>query len=83
MKKIFPLILNLTLTLLYSGFVQSQNGSSLEIKKTEKVNVFDDFEDQSTLKNWEGPITFSNEFPAHGKSCLKLNTSEGQPLQDL
>ena len=78
MKKIFPLIFTLTLTLLCS--VQSQNGSLLEIKKNKEVNVFDDFEDQSTLKNWTGPITFSNEFPAHGKSCLKLTASQGQPL---
>src|SRR5688500_7611173 len=41
MKKKLPLIFILTLTLLCSGFVQSQNGGSPEVKKNNEVNVFD------------------------------------------
>jgi len=77
-KKI--LVFTLTLALLYSGFAQSQNASSLGVKKKAEVNVLDDFEDPSTLNNWNGSLFLSNEFPAHGKSCLRLNTSDGQPL---
>ena len=42
--------------------------------------MLDDFEDQSTLKNWNGTFLISNEFPSHGKNCLALTASNGQSL---
>jgi hypothetical protein len=80
MRKRFLLTFILTLTLSYGAFAQPQNASSPEIKRTGEVNVLDDFEDRSMLKNWEGTLFFSNEFPAHSKSCLKLSASQGQSL---
>lgn len=81
MKKIFRLIaVNLIVSLQYGVMAQSQSAGLPQKSDTEKVKVFDDFEDQSTLKNWNGAISLSDEFPAHGKTCLKIFAPGWQPL---
>ena len=35
--------------------------------------VLDDFESRSSLERWEGPVSISREYAAHGKFCLELD----------
>lgn len=50
-------------------------------KPTEsKVLVFDDFEDPSTIRNWNGALSVSDQFPSHGKTGLRLSAQGWQPL---
>ena len=35
--------------------------------------LLDDFESESSLKQWTGPVSLSREHPAHGRSCLRLD----------
>ena len=44
------------------------------------VIVFDDFESSSVDAIWEGTVSLSREFSAHGKSCLELSAADGQAL---
>ncbi|MGP8323481.1 MAG: beta-galactosidase [Methanosarcinaceae archaeon] len=47
---------------------------------SQEVIVLDDFESSSSIAIWNGTLSLSKEFPAHGKSCLELNSSDGRPL---
>ncbi len=38
--------------------------------------LLDDFESESSLKQWKGPVSLSGEYPAHGRSCLRLDLSD-------
>ncbi len=38
--------------------------------------LLDDFESESSLKQWKGPVSLSREYPAHGRSCLRLDLSD-------
>ena len=49
-------------------------------KKAENTIIINDFENLSSLNNWEGPVFLSKEFTAHGNFCLKLIDSEGKSL---
>ena len=51
-----------------------------EKSNEEKVLVFDDFEDPSTLKSWKGTVSLSQQFSSHGKTALSLYAKEWQPL---
>ncbi|HUU26933.1 MAG TPA: beta-galactosidase [archaeon] len=44
--------------------------------KAGNVLVLDDFEKDSSLELWKGPVSLSGDYPAHGKSCLKLDLSD-------
>jgi len=50
-------------------------GTSATLKEAVQTIVINDFENLSSLNNWEGPVFLSGEFPAKGKSCLKLADS--------
>ena len=54
--------------------------SSPTAESTQEVKVLSDFESQSALTIRNGPVYLSKEFPAHGKSSLKLNSSVGRSL---
>lgn len=56
----------------------SFNGIAQPIQS--KVFVIDDFENTSLLGKWEGPVSLTSEFTAHGKSCLKLQSLNGNGL---
>ena len=43
--------------------------------------VLDDFEEKPGLIKWEGSVSLSEKFSAHGKSCCKLDTTGGAPLR--
>jgi hypothetical protein len=45
-----------------------------------KVTVIDDFENRSSLAKWEGTYSLSRKFPAHGRSCFHLYSTDGQPV---
>lgn len=62
--------------------LDAQPSSALHQQKpTESsVLVFDDFEDSSTLKNWNGAISLSDKFPSHGKRGLSLFAKGWQPV---
>jgi len=47
--------------------------------KTEVI-VFDDFESPTISAIWKGTVSLSREFPAHGRSCLEINSPDGQSL---
>ena len=47
---------------------------------SQEVIVLDDFESSSSIAIWNGTLSLSKEFPAHGKHSLKLNSSDGRPL---
>jgi hypothetical protein len=49
-------------------------------EKSPEVIVLDDFESPSLLAIWDGTVSLSREFPAHGKSCLELNSSDDRSL---
>jgi hypothetical protein len=66
--------------LLYGRIAPAQNDTFPGIKKTGTVKVLDDFEDPSTLKNWNGTILISNEFSSHGKNCGALTAPGGRSL---
>ena len=36
-----------------------------------KVRVLDDFEAESSLSQWQGPLRLSSAHPAHGRNCLE------------
>ena len=38
--------------------------------------LLDDFEDSSSLQRWQGAISLSMEYPAHGAKCLELDLSD-------
>jgi len=38
--------------------------------------LLDDFESESSLNQWKGPISLSREYPAHGRSCIRLDLSQ-------
>jgi len=81
MKKKFLLIsINLIITLQYNLHAQSSPVVFHKEPTEEKVLVFDDFEDKSTFKTWNGSISLSDEFPSHGKTSLKLFAPGWQPL---
>jgi hypothetical protein len=54
-----------------------QPGSSLN-QHTESTMILDDFEKPSESGIWNGPVSRSKEFPAHGQACLKLTAPNGQ-----
>ncbi|MEO8762712.1 MAG: hypothetical protein ABI416_00400 [Ginsengibacter sp.] len=80
MKKRSLQAFSLILILLYGVPGKAQNDSFPKIKKPGTVKVLDDFEDPSTLKNWNGTALISKEFPSHGKNCAILTASGGQSL---
>ena len=45
-----------------------------------KIVVLNDFENKKDLSDWQGPMSLSKEFTAHGKSSLKLTSTEGKPV---
>ena len=60
------------------------NGTSQEdppiSENSQEVFILDDFESPSISEIWNGTISLSKEFPAHGKRCLELNSSDEQSL---
>lgn len=81
MKKIFLFVaVKLMITQPYNLHAQSSPADFQKNPKEEKVLIFDDFEDESTFKNWNGSISMSDEFPSHGKTSLKLFAPGWQPL---
>ena len=38
--------------------------------------LLDDFESESSLKQWKGPVSLSREYPSHGRNCLRLELSD-------
>ncbi|MEA2063295.1 MAG: beta-galactosidase [Gemmatimonadota bacterium] len=38
--------------------------------------VLDDFENISSLEHWQGPVSLSDGYPAHGKGCLEIDLSD-------
>ena len=81
MKKIFLFVaVKLMITQPYNLHAQSSPADFQKNPKEEKVLIFDDFEDESTFKNWNGSISMSDEFPSHGKTILKLFAPGWQPL---
>ncbi|HUU26934.1 MAG TPA: beta-galactosidase [archaeon] len=44
--------------------------------KADNVLVLDDFENESSLELWSGPVSLSGDYPAHGKSCLRLDLKD-------
>ena len=59
---------------------ETSPGNSPASKNSKEVIILDDFESQSALTIRNGPVSLSKEFPAHGKSCLKLSSSDGRSL---
>lgn len=81
MKKVFLFVaVKLMITQPYNLHAQSSPADFQKNPKEEKVLIFDDFEDESTFKNWNGSISISDEFPSHGKTSLKLFAPGWQPL---
>ena len=80
-KNIFNLFSLFLLLLLVSyACNKTSPGNSPASKDSKDVRILDDFENQSALTTWNGSISLSKEFPAHGKSCLKLKSSDGESL---
>ena len=59
---------------------ETSPGGSQALKDPNEVIILDDFESPSSLTIWNGTVSLSKEFPAHGKSSLELNSSDGRPL---
>ena len=79
--KVYEIFLVLLFFLLSScACKETQPGSSPTAESTQDVKVLSDFESQSALTIWNGPVSLSKEFPAHGKSSLKLSSSDGRSL---
>ncbi len=77
MKTKFLYTLLSTFLFLTSACNKRQQTDLKIVKSTGKVNILSDFENRSSLEIWEGPISLSNEFPAHGKNGIKLSASDG------
>lgn len=69
-----------TLLLLPYACNEVQKESLQSVSSIPTVNTLSDFEIPSSLEIWEGTVSQSNEFPAHGKSSLKLNAPDGGSL---
>jgi hypothetical protein len=54
-----------------------QKSNSLN-QRAESTMILDDFEKPSASGIWNGPVSRSEEFPAHGNACLKLLAPIGQ-----
>jgi len=68
------------LPMLYSCTGPGQNNLSTRNRKG-NIMVLDDFEKKPGQIKWEGSVSLSEKFPAHGKSCCKLDTTGGAPLR--
>ena len=70
--------------LLFSLVLHACNGTLTEnstaSENSGEVFILDDFESPSIPAIWKGTISLSKAFPAHGKSCLELNSSNGESL---
>jgi len=71
--------LSYILPLLYSCTGQGPDHSSLK-KTGGDVLVLNDFEKESDFNKWEGTVSLSDKFPAHGKACCKLDAAGGVSL---
>ena len=49
------------------------NASSLLFAET---YLLDDFESESSLKQWKGPVSLSRDYASHGRNCLRLDLSD-------
>ena len=79
--KIYKIFLVLPFFLLsFYACNETQPDSSSTAESTQEVKVLSDFESQSALTVWNGHVSLSKEFPAHGKSSLKLSSSDGGSL---
>jgi hypothetical protein len=59
----------------------TQRSDTYSDKKEEgNLMIINDFENLSDLRNLEGQVSLSEEFPAHGSSCLKLTDSVSKSL---
>ncbi|MBW7997870.1 MAG: hypothetical protein FVQ81_15135 [Candidatus Glassbacteria bacterium] len=47
----------------------------------EKVLVIDDFENESSLSRWSGPVSLSNRNVSHGRRSLRIDLSERRNRQ--
>jgi len=74
----------LSVLLLFSLLLYACNGTSTEnstaSENSQEVIILDDFESSSVSAIWNGTISLSKEFSAHGKMCLELNSSDEQTL---
>ena len=75
------LLILLALMIVMQNGLDAQPLSALHQHKTteSKVLVFDDFEDSSTIRHWNGTFSVSDQFPSHGKTGLSLSTKGWQP----
>ena len=43
--------------------------------------LLDDFERRTGQTNWLGSVELSEEFPSHGRTCLKIGNNRNEPLR--
>ncbi len=69
-------------TFLFLAFAcrQTKQESDKNDNNTHEVIILSDFENKSSLEIWDGSISLSNEFPAHGKNGIKLSDADGGSL---
>jgi len=74
----------LSVLLFFSLLLYACNGtpteSSAASENAQEVFILDDFENATISEIWNGTVSLSKEFPAHGKRCLELTTNDEQPL---